>query len=418
MTKLRFTSLTSFRAHISRLIFGALTLLALPVWSQTNSLRVAPGRYLLVVETSRSMNHRSEGTIKTLANILFSGMVGQIQQGDTIGVWTYNKDLYTGRLPLQRWSKLEQREICSTILNFIKGQKYDNQPAFSSLRPALEKVTRDSESLTVILVSSGEEKILGTPFDDQINQLYNTWREEQQKARMPFVTVLRAKRGTIVGYSVTPSPWQVDIPAWPPEPIVKAVEPPRPPAKVQPAAVAPLIFTGKKPKPVETTNSTDIAPTIPANSVAGTNLSPKVTPVGLNESSSPEPSPKQPVLLDPKVEATPATTQHAPAPTPTLTKESFASATTNKSDSAISSASTSNPSNSVTAATGQKSSSLPPRVSPGVAASGDGLLSNKIIWLAGLGILGVACGILIARNRRPRSQPISLITHSLAREKE
>src|SRR5690349_15803827 len=110
MTKLRFTSLTSFRAHISRLIFGALTLLALPVWSQTNSLRVAPGRYLLVVETSRSMNHRSEGTIKTLANILFSGMVGQIQQGDTIGVWTYNKDLYTGRLPLQRWSKLEQRE--------------------------------------------------------------------------------------------------------------------------------------------------------------------------------------------------------------------------------------------------------------------------------------------------------------------
>jgi von Willebrand factor type A domain len=387
--------------------------------SQTNISRPAPGRYLLVLETSRSMNHRSEGNIKTLANILFSGIAGQIQQGDTIGVWTYNKDLYTGRLPLQRWSKLEQRETCSTILNFIKTQKYENQPTFSAIRPALEKVTKDSESLTVILVSSGEEKMLGTPFDDQINQLYNNWREEQQKARMPFVTVLRAKRGAIVGYSVTPSPWQVEMPAWPAQPIVKAVELPRPPAKAQPSAVPPLIFTGKKSKPVETTNSTEVAPAIPAHAdVPVTNPLPKVTPSGLKESASPESTIKQPVVSDPKVEAPQATLPHSPDPSVTITKESLVSGAANQSDTALSLANASNGSNSIAATTAEKSNPRPPEVSTGVTASGNALLSSKILWLGGLGLFGLACGVLVALNRRPRPQPISLITHSLAREKK
>src|ERR1051325_3072999 len=226
---------------ILRLVLCAGTFLALPALSQTNISRPAPRRYLFIVETSRSMGHRSDGTIKTVANLLFSGMYGQIRQGDTIGVWTYNKELYTGRLPLQRWSTLEQRDVCSAILNFIKSQKYDSQPAFSSVRPPLENVIKDSEFITVVLVSSGEEKMLGTPFDDQMNQLYDNWREEQQKSRMPFVTVLRAKRGTIIGYSVTPSPWQVEFPAWPAEPAVaKNVVPEPLPPKTQPPAVQAL----------------------------------------------------------------------------------------------------------------------------------------------------------------------------------
>lgn len=417
----------------SRWIFALILSLAwLPfrATAQTTNSRPAPGRYLVILETSRAMGHRSDGTIKTAANLVFSGMYGQIRQGDTIGVWTYNKDLYTGRLPLQRWSTLEQRDVCSAILNFIKSQKYEGQPAFSSARPPLEKVIKDSESITVILISSGEEKMSGTPFDEQINQLYDNWREEQQKSRMPFVTVLRAKRGTIIGYSVTPAPWQVEMPAWPAEPVAKVTGPLAPP-KVQASAVPPLIVTGKKPKPTETTNTTETtAPTSGNLNLPASNPPAKVIPVTPAEPASSEP----PVAVsspgpaanpaaetahpEPKSEGPPQTPPHPPEPTPSLVKEPVVSAPTDSPDATPSAASASSVSNSGPAAAAQIPPPPPQDISTAATTPANGLLSNKSIWIAGLGVLVLAGITLVALNRRPRSQPISLITHSLEREKE
>jgi len=156
-----------------------------------------------------------------------------------------NQELYTGRMPLRRWSTPLQHEIVSDTLDFFKSQKYEKQPGFSSVRPALDKVIKDSEFITVVLISSGEEAITGTPFDDKINELYKGWKVDQEKTKMPFVTVLRAKRGTITGYTAVPVPWQVEIPPWPANPIAKAAET-NPSASSQPSTVQSLIVTGKK----------------------------------------------------------------------------------------------------------------------------------------------------------------------------
>src|SRR5262249_36925396 len=61
-------------------------------------------RFLLIVETSRPMHRNSDATIKTVTSLLYSGFSHQIKQGDTLGIWTYNQQLYAGRIPLQRWS--------------------------------------------------------------------------------------------------------------------------------------------------------------------------------------------------------------------------------------------------------------------------------------------------------------------------
>src|SRR5256885_11643023 len=89
-----------------------------PVQSQTNVAkpRWVSSRYLLIVEISHSMHRRSDGVAKTVANLLFSGMNHQIQQGNSLGVWTYNQQLYAGHLPLQRWATAEQQGICSAVL--------------------------------------------------------------------------------------------------------------------------------------------------------------------------------------------------------------------------------------------------------------------------------------------------------------
>ena len=38
-------------------------------------------------------------------------MKGQVEAGDTIGLWTFNEELYTGRFPLQTWLPPAQEDI-------------------------------------------------------------------------------------------------------------------------------------------------------------------------------------------------------------------------------------------------------------------------------------------------------------------
>jgi hypothetical protein len=50
--------------------------------------------------------------------------------------------------------------------------------------------------------------------------------------------------------------------------------------------------------------------------------------------------------------------------------------------------------------------------------AGNGFFSNKIIWIGGVAVLGIICAILMMLSRRPHSEHISLITHSLGRERK
>src|SRR5437899_2485902 len=65
--------------------------------AQQPSSGPTPGnRYLVIVETSKAMKSRVEGVVQVAQDLIASGMDGQLQQGDTLGVWTLNNDLHTG----------------------------------------------------------------------------------------------------------------------------------------------------------------------------------------------------------------------------------------------------------------------------------------------------------------------------------
>lgn len=271
-------------ARSLRRVAGLALVLAvvLPTVAQTNETHSGPlpNRYLLVVETSRSMLHRGPGTWNALSELLSSGFRGQIHTDDTIGVWTLGEELSTGRLPLQHWSPQDQAAISSRIQDLLNGQKYEKQPQFDKLLPALSYVVQNSPYITIILVTDGEDKIHGTPFDERINDTFQTWRERQQVSQQPFVTVLRARQGVITDCSVSPAPWPVELPPLPEElrvkeVIARQVAPKPPPAPV--STVPPLIIHGKKPAPVtvvaqspalEETNTTTSSVETPS---AGTN---------------------------------------------------------------------------------------------------------------------------------------------------
>ena len=176
------------------------------------STAAPPDRCLIIVETSRSMQPRADAVIAAVRNLVTSGLNAQLQKGDTLGMWTFNEDLYAGRFPLQTWSPQAGEEITQRAVAFLKAQKYEKQARFSEVVPALSRVIRDSELITVILISSGDEKIEGTLIDGAVNEYFSRWRKQQQKAQIPFVMVWRAKNGALVDCSFNTALWPLQMP--------------------------------------------------------------------------------------------------------------------------------------------------------------------------------------------------------------
>ncbi len=185
-------------------------------------------------------------------DLLTSGMKGQVEAGDTIGLWTFNEELYTGRFPLQTWSPPAQEDIMRNAIAFLKAQKYERQAKLSTVFPALGRIINNSELITVIIISTGGDKIQGTPIDARINEFYQRWRGALQKAGMPVITVLRSRHGQLDDCVVNIPPWPLELPpidsetkgtetAW-------ATRANATPKTLSPA-VPPLVISGKRLQP-------------------------------------------------------------------------------------------------------------------------------------------------------------------------
>jgi hypothetical protein len=268
-------------------------------------------RFLFIVETSSSMQKRTNGVYTVLSDLITSGMKGNLAPGDTIGLWNYNKQLFAGRFPLKEWSPKSARFIFEGMLEYLGAQRWEKSANIQSVQSAMAEVAKSSDDLTVIWISSGEKLINGTPFDAEINKTFTEWKKEEKKRQMPFVTVLVASHGVFVKNTVAPMPWDVLIPRiarrvpTPPRPVANAARPTAVlseggasvPAsrsvaeqrRLQAPATAPLIMTGNKPPQNEssasaaraetlTTATRPIAgPLLPAIPVQARTISPEAT---------------------------------------------------------------------------------------------------------------------------------------------
>ena len=278
------------------------------------SSAAASPRYLLIVETSRAMQRRTQGALDTVKDLLESGMQGQLRPGDTISLWTFNETLNASGFPSAEWSTETQTLVTVHSLDFLRAQKYERTGSLEKVMPALEQAIQESALVTVVLITAGESNIHGTPFDNLINESVQQWRDQQQKARMPIITVLRGKQGVLTDWSVTPVPWPLELPPLPAEPEVarmKSSAPAEPPKAPQSQNASPLLVFAREPtpppvklpKPAEEAIPTPEPPTAPMAAV--TNAQATASTI------APVPTPA------PTTVTTPApTTAQPPAPTP------------------------------------------------------------------------------------------------------
>ncbi|MCS7336929.1 MAG: hypothetical protein NZ739_01640 [Verrucomicrobiae bacterium] len=191
--------------------------------AQTNVATAAParkqsGRYLLIFDISAGMRSRAKMVEQTVSALITSGMQGELRPGDSIGVWTFNNRLHTGKFPLQEWAPDRADEIVARLAEFLQTRKYERKADWAEVMPRLNHVVRSSERLTVVLFSDASLRIHGTPFDAELNAMYAEHERTMKRTRAPFVTVLRAQRGRFIGASGTLAVWPIHFPPFTPEP--------------------------------------------------------------------------------------------------------------------------------------------------------------------------------------------------------
>jgi hypothetical protein len=451
-----FSAPKAFGVRVWSLVFGAFVrsflvfLVALALWplsakAQTNAVAVGTNgnRFLFLIETSHAMKGRSAGIIAAVKDLLDSSMSGQLRRGDTLGIWTYNQKLYAGRFPLQQWSPESQRTVVTRVISFLQEQTYEHQAALPAVMPTLERLIKQSPFITVILISDGEQKIHGTPFDAAINKSYGTWEKEQEKARMPVLTILRAQAGKLNAYSVNAAPWPVDMPPLPKELLEAKVQ--KKPASPTPAPKPPppigqsLYLYGKKsqqsgssnsPAPLTTnvpavatpTNSSaprpesSSAPTATSGASllkAGSDVTTPAIPSAQESNSTPaKPFASVTSTAAAGVVETPVSPAAlSPKPEPTQTILANASADSNSTSAVI------NPPSSSLAA--PATSSQPPAASTETPISSVQYpVSGLRMWMVAGSALALTALLVLVWVRRSRSpRHISLITRSLDREK-
>lgn len=419
-------------------------------------------RWLLVIETSRSMQPSAQAVQQIAATLALSGMNGEMRPGDTLGAWTYNETLHAGQFPLKEWRPGANRDLARQLYEFLGQQKYENAGQLKTVLPAMEHVIKESDFITVILISDGQEKLTGTPFDDKINATYAEWRGEQAKKNLPFVTLLRADHGVIRDFVVNTPPWPFQIPPLPKALLAseqpKKEAPPPPKEEPKPRVVQPLIIIGKKPEPEKTppatqpvatnkspeasavepakreaatTNITKARPALPsaaagsgvAENSSGTEPKPETAPVVSTPPSRPSPVEK-PAPTAPAAEKPTATSENdqaAKAVAPAVDSQSSALAAvvqpgtppvSNSSPPSAKAADTARIGSNTTAANSASAETA-------VAIPPEGSKSRLGLWVAICAAAAVAVVLIMILARRTKnSDPASLITRSLDREQK
>lgn len=421
--------------------------------AQTNMVSAPPepvsNRYLIIIETSRSMMKRGDGVLETLTSMILNGMKGQMRGGDTLGIWTYNDKLHVGEFPLQIWTPANRQNVAQNAENFLKHQKFENKSRLSVVLPPLRDLIKESEFITVLILSSAREKISGTPFDQEINAAYATWAPEQEKKLMPVVTVLRATKGTITHQAVVPVPQTWEMPPLSPELIAawntakKQVEALTATNKPAGPPRQPLIVKGKKPEPAKNLPATTLEPGVSNTpSIRATQAEPRATsgtngikaapaiatplkPTATNQTTATNPGARAATEAKPNAPGETAKTQLATtaiAPAVTPGQERTAASTLQPAQSPPKAApdkpTVKTPDQPTPEAPGKVAKSEEPALTPQPAAlvPGPTIWENGWFW-TGIGVVmlsGAAAAYAMIRRSRPASR-VSLITSSLDR---
>ena len=198
-------------------------------------------RYLILIDTSFSMARTKEATARTVRELIVTGVQGRMQRGDTVGIWTFNEEVETRRFPIYQWAPEQSESLADRAVYLLRKEKFEKQTRIDKALAEMFKAVQSTESLTVFIISDGDEPIVGTPFDRSINAIYRQYARSLRREKKPFVTMFVAQDGALNSWSVHTGGSVIVLPDLPP------------PRRTVQEALAPTIVTNVAPLPAPST---------------------------------------------------------------------------------------------------------------------------------------------------------------------
>jgi hypothetical protein len=174
-------------------------------------------RFLFVVETSVANRKFESGNRQALFDLIVSGVNGNMHSGDTYGVWTFNDEVRSGEFPITIWEKNQSLELAGQAAAFLQKQKYTKKASPSFLVDALRRLSDRVGEFNVFIISSGEDPISGTPFDQNINAAYKALEKQSARTGRPMVTTFAVRKCRPVRAGVVLAGDRIILPDRPPE---------------------------------------------------------------------------------------------------------------------------------------------------------------------------------------------------------
>ena len=199
-------------------------------------------RWLLVFDTSAAMKKRLPAVESAVKAFMRTSAGGQMHADASLGVWTFCRELHAGQFPLTIWAPGQAVVTTSNLVNFLRHQWFAGDADLNAIKPTLDRVVAGSDRLTVLIFCDGYSQFDWTPYNSGINQTFRQNLEEREKARQPFVVLLRSQQGKFTGCTVSFPPGETSIPAFPawpepPKPVVSLPPPSPPPVVAAPALI-------------------------------------------------------------------------------------------------------------------------------------------------------------------------------------
>ncbi len=172
-------------------------------------------RYLILIEAGASMARQKDVALDTVHQLILNRMNGRIQRGDVLGIWPFKSQVDRKLTRPIHWSPVEARDLANFIYRKLRDLEFSKE---SRIEPALTAAAAEAsrgKERTVLLIASGTEPVQGTPFDREINAVFEQHREGMIKAKRPFVCALIYERGELVAQAVTPGGMAIFIPPSP-----------------------------------------------------------------------------------------------------------------------------------------------------------------------------------------------------------
>lgn len=172
----------------------------------------SPIRYLIVVDTSASMSMDREVATNAIEKLLLGGFNGRVQTGDLVSVWTFGEKLNNSVLAPTMWTTESRPQIAGRTLRALRDVKFAKTPNMAEAINAIKKSAMRSGSLDVFLVTDGAVPVQGTPFDREIDRVFQQHGAAMRKVKKPFIVALSAHNGELAAHAISPGGNRVFIP--------------------------------------------------------------------------------------------------------------------------------------------------------------------------------------------------------------